>query len=367
MKELNHLQLLPYDYNYQQWDELLNTWEEPKYRLEQIWHGLYVNLWHFPIIDNKEWTNIPIQLRERINNHFSIHNLFVTQLIHSKDRKTSKALFSSVDNLPIEAVLMQNGKDYGKLSSYTLCLSSQSGCALNCRFCATGLMGFQRNLTCNEIIEQVIYFSHYLQEKGGRISHVVYMGMGEPFLNYDEVIKSIAIFTHPTGLNLGQRKITISTVGIIPGIKQFIDLDTQVNLAISLHAANDELRTSLIPINQKYPLKEIVDICLEYCSKTKRRITFEWALIDNINDTPTQAKQLCQLIKGLLCHVNLIVFNPSPHCNYHPSNRVKVEEFQSILLQHKIPCTIRGKWGIDIYAGCGQLAAYKKIPPKNPL
>ena len=239
----------------------------------------------------------------------------------------------------------------------TLCISSQAGCAMGCVFCATGQMGFKRNLGAGEIVEQVIHLARRLSESGSRVTNIVLMGMGEPFHNYDAALAAIHRLNDANGLNLGQRRFTISTVGIIPGIKRFTAEKSQVNLAISLHAANDRLRSSLLPVNRKYPLAELMAACREYVSVTNRRLTFEWALIKDTNDSPAHASELGALVKGLLCHVNLIPLNPTADYVGQASSVERAKEFKQVLDQIGIPCTIRLRRGIDIQAGCGQLAA----------
>jgi len=239
----------------------------------------------------------------------------------------------------------------------TLCISSQSGCAMGCVFCATGQMGFRRNLSAGEVIEQVLFLGRELSQSGEKITNIVIMGMGEPFHNYDAVLEAIDRLNDPNGLNLGARRFTISTVGIVPGIRRFAAEKRQVNLAISLHAANDTLRSVLIPANRKYPLSSLMEACGEYIKLTNRRLTFEWALIRDINDSVEHARELAALLKGLLCHVNIIPLNPTTSYNGKATTEERAQEFKQVLENNGIPCTIRARRGIDISAGCGQLAA----------
>ena len=346
-----------YDYSYQQWLQLLDSWSEPQYRAKQILQGLYKNLWFFTLDIGKCWTNLPSALRDKLIQHFAVNKLQCIKLIGSVDNKTIKASFFLEDNNPVESVLIKSNIGKDNIPLYTLCISSQSGCPLNCDFCATGKMGFNRNLTCGEIIAQWAFLNHFLMSNNfGRITHIVYMGMGEPFLNSKEVYQSFSIFTNPQMINIAQRKITVSTIGIPEKIREFIELNTQINLAISLHAPEDDLRNKLVPINRRYPINEVLTAAVEYVEKTNRRITFEYALIDGVNDSIEQAQMLSKILKGLLCHVNLIVLNPSIWIPYKPSSHDRAKKFQSVLHQHSIPCTIRGKRGTDINAGCGQLA-----------
>jgi 23S rRNA (adenine2503-C2)-methyltransferase len=242
----------------------------------------------------------------------------------------------------------------------TLCISTQVGCAMNCEFCATGQMGFFRNLTAGEIVQQVLFFSEYLSRTDENLTNIVYMGMGEPFNNYDEVIKSISILNDHEGFNFSQRRITISTVGIIPQIERFTKEHNQVNLAISLHAVTDDVRNRIVPINRKYPIGELLKACRSYTEETRRRITFEYALMEGINDSPQNAQQLADLLKHMLCHVNLISLNPTRGSKFHGTSKVSVDQFRAVLEKNHIPCSIRLRKGLDIAAGCGQLAAENK-------
>jgi len=240
----------------------------------------------------------------------------------------------------------------------TLCISTQSGCAMGCKFCATGQMGFLRNLETGEIVEQVLYYARQLKTRGERVTNVVFMGMGEPFHNYNNVMDAIDRLNDPDGMNLGARRFTISTVGLVPGILRFAKEERQVNLAVSLHAADDNLRSSLMPVNKKYPIGELMAAIHDYIDTTKRRVTFEWALIQGVNDTPEQAKKLTALMKGTMAHINLIPLNPTVEFNGKATTKKQGQEFQEILENAGIPSTIRLRRGIDIQAGCGQLAKF---------
>ena len=217
-------------------------------------------------------------------------------------------------------------------------------------------MGFRRNLSSGEIVEQVLYYARQLQIRGERVTHVVVMGMGEPFHNYEETMAAIDRLNHPEGINLGARRFTISTVGLVPMIRRFANERSQVNLAISLHASDDELRSSMLPINRKYPINALLEACRDYVEKTHRRITFEWALIQDVNDSPEQARKLGSLLKGLLCHVNVIPLNPTRGYSGEATTQARARAFRDELQHTGIPCTIRIRRGIDIQAGCGQLA-----------
>lgn len=342
-----------YDYSLSDLENLVLSWGEPEYRAIQIWEGLYQQYWDDP----QKFTTFPSELRKKLNDTFTFRHLELLEQVQSQDQKTKKVLFSLPDRSPIETVLMRSQ------NRNTVCISSQSGCALGCNFCATGQMGFQRDLSSGEIVEQVVYFARILNTYQEPLTNVVFMGMGEPFLNYQEVMESIQRLQHSQGMNLGARRFTISTVGIVPKIHRFARENTQVNLAISLHAVDDELRSSMMPINNRYPVSELISACREYISHTNRRVTFEWALIQGVNDSPEQAKDLATLLSGMLAHVNIIPLNPTEGYPGTSSARERVEIFQRTLLEAGITCTIRKPRGVDIQAGCGQLAS--QIDLKN--
>jgi 23S rRNA (adenine2503-C2)-methyltransferase len=237
----------------------------------------------------------------------------------------------------------------------TTCISTQAGCAMGCVFCATGQMGFARHLTDSEIIEQALYFARQLEAEGDRLSNVVLMGMGEPLHNYDNTLRAIHRLNDPDGLNIGQRHITLSTVGLAPAIRRFADEGLQAGLAVSLHAPTDAERSALLPVNRRYPIQELLDAVRYYIEKSGRRVTFEWALIRGENDTVEQARALGKLLHGLLCHVNMIPLNPTGGYDGAPSDPERVEAFQSELARHGVRSTVRVRRGIDIQAGCGQL------------
>jgi 23S rRNA (adenine2503-C2)-methyltransferase len=325
---------------------LLAEWDEPAYRAKQIWEGLYQQFWGSP----DEFSALPRSLRQKLGEDLDFTHLTLETVLDSSDGETRKSLFRLPDSQSIEAVRMEYNR------RRTLCISTQAGCAMKCVFCATGQMGFRRNLTSGEIVEQVIYYARQLKQKGEHVTNVVVMGMGEPFYNYEATLGATDRLNDPQGFNLGARHFTISTVGIVPAIRRFTAEHSQINLAVSLHAADDDLRTSMLPINRKYPIVQVLAACREYVEQTHRRITFEWALIDHINDTPEQAARLANLLKGLLCHVNVIPLNPTYQYNGKATTRERALAFQAILEQHGVPCTIRLRRGIDIQAGCGQLA-----------
>lgn len=335
------------DYSQEDLSDILKEWGEPSYRLTQLWQGLYHNLWN----QANQFTSFPKGLRQKLGEHFIFQSIEPVGESISDQGLTRKVLFHTSPANPIEAVLMQS-KDRN-----TLCISSQSGCGMGCVFCATGQMGFLSNLTSGQIIEQVLYFARLLRREGRALTNIVVMGMGEPFHNFDQTLQAIDRLNDPSGFNFGERRFTISTVGIVPMIRKFTALKRQINLAISLHAADDDLRSRLLPINRKYPLDMLLEACREYVKQTRRRISFEWVLIQEVNDTPEQAQKLAKLIKGLLCHVNLIPLNPTQGYQGKPPTKQRIQQFKAILEQHQIPCTVRQPRGISIQAGCGQLAA----------
>jgi 23S rRNA (adenine2503-C2)-methyltransferase len=352
-----------YDLSFDELSELVTSWGEPDYRTTQIWEGLYHHLWGTA----DKFTNLPKNLRQKLGEYaitsdsegsipLFIQSLHPITTLESSDQETIKTLFSIDGRQLIEAVLMRYSK------RRTLCISSQAGCAMGCVFCATGQMGFKRQLSSGEIIEQVLYYARQLAVENEQVTNVVVMGMGEPFHNYEATLAAIHRLNDPQSFNLGARRFTISTVGLVPGIRRFTQERSQINLAISLHAADDNLRSRLLPINRKYPLDELFAACLEYIHTTHRRLSFEWALIRGVNDTPEQAHLLAQKLKpfhiggSLLCHVNVIPLNPTQRYTEQASTHQRARTFQGILEQAGIPCTIRLRRGIDIQAGCGQLA-----------
>ena len=335
-----------FDLDFAELSEVILDWNEPAYRAQQIWQGIYQKYW----INSLEFTTLPLALRNKLDRHFVFGTLNPEKELQSNDGLTKKILYRLHDKSAIETVLM------GYADRNTVCISSQVGCGMGCNFCATGNMGFIRNLSRGEIVEQVIKTAADLGQNGKSLTNVVFMGMGEPFNNYQPVIDAVQILNDPKGLGMGKRRFTISTVGLVPGIKRFTEENTQINLAISLHAADDVLRSTIVPINRKYPILELMAACRQYIQKTNRRITFEWALIDGVNDTTDQARKLSKLVEGMLAHVNLIQLNPVAHYGGKPAKDDQARKFQKILTDAGIACTIRLRRGIDIQAGCGQLA-----------
>ncbi len=366
--------MLIYDLDFPVLENKLKEWNEPTYRAKQIWQGLYVHLYS----STDEFTNLPKSLREKLAENFSFSNFKIKTYLDSSDKSTRKTLFELPDGNLIEAVLMRYGdpaddsemrKNQSPITNYesritkrrTLCISTQAGCAMGCVFCATGQMGFKRNLSSGEIVAQVLYYAKMLKEQNETVTNVVFMGMGEPFHNYDNSMQAIDRLNDANGFNFGARRFTVSTVGLVPQIKRFADEKRQVNLAISLHAADDDERLEIMPVNKKYKIDDVIQACKYYIDKTNRRVTFEWALIHGVNDTPEVAQKLATRLKGLLCHVNAIPLNPTQGYQGEATSRERANQFKQTLERAGIPCTIRMRRGIDINAGCGQLAGSQSL------
>jgi 23S rRNA (adenine2503-C2)-methyltransferase len=336
---------------------------EPAYRLRQI------RRWVFQegVLDFAAMSDLPRALRDRLAERYRLLPLELVRAIDSADGATRKFLFSlrsSAAPAPrggalasVETVLMRYDPTDSARGRLTACVSSQAGCAVGCAFCATGQAGFLRNLTAGEIIAQVLALNALLRPSGERVTNVVVMGQGEPLLNLEPVWRAIERFHDPDGLGIGARHLTLSTVGIVPGIDAIAERTPPVRLAVSLHAPNDALRDQLVPINRRYPLAALLAACRRFVEKTGRRITFEYTLLGETNDQPALARELVRRIGSLPCHVNLIPVNPTPGGPFRRPTPERVAEFQRILLAARIPTTIRVERGIDIFAGCGQLRA----------
>jgi 23S rRNA (adenine2503-C2)-methyltransferase len=332
-----------YTLNLEQLGDLLINWGEPRFRAKQIWTWLYDRR-----VDSfGQMSDLPKTLRTQLEAEAILGALSLEIEQGSKDG-TFKRVYRLHDGQLIESVLMPYDDD-----RRTACISTQAGCAMGCVFCATGQMGFARHLTESEIFEQALFFARELEAQGERLSNVVLMGMGEPFHNYEASLGAIRRLMDDLGI--GARHITVSTVGLVPQIRQFADEGLQVKLAISLHAATDEERTALLPVNKRWSLDELIGACHYYVEKSGRRITFEWSLIHGKNDTAEQAHALGKLLKGLHCHVNLIPLNPTSGYSGGPSAEAHINQFAAILSDYGIPATVRVRRGIDINAGCGQL------------
>jgi 23S rRNA (adenine2503-C2)-methyltransferase len=378
------------DLNIEEVQKLVTSLGLPSYRAKQLLIWIYQRL----AVSLNEMIDLPQSLRRKLAEQVTLHTLTPAHEVKAKDG-TVKVLFSLHDGNTVETALMsypvghdrqgrlshqsnsglvaqasvpvgkkteQASAPVGKTKSYryTICLSTQVGCPIGCPFCATGQQGFERNLTPGEIIDQVLYFARYLRDKsngreGERISNIVFMGMGEPLANYDALWQAIEILNSPDGFGLGARSMTISTAGLIPGIKRLSAEKLQVGLAISLHAADNKLRDKLVPINKKYPLEELISACREYFVRTGRRVSFEYALFKGINDSLAQAQLLAAMIQGMNCHVNLISANSTANQTLPPSPHGQILAFQQALKNRGINCTLRQSRGQDINAGCGQL------------
>ncbi len=318
---------------------------EPKYRQQQVSQAVFIDL----VTDWDEVKTLPQKLRTVLKNSCPLE--IKAKIFHSQDQKTSKALITLNDGNKIETVLMRHEGD-----RHTVCVSSQVGCPLACTFCATGRLGLKRNLNADEIVEQVLLWNRVLKQIGEkeRVTNVVYMGMGEPFLNYTNVLKSIRWLNDKQGFNIGARKISVSTSGIVPKIKKFAEEKMQVNLALSLHAPTDELRSSLMPINTHFPLQEVMSAIDYYIKKTNRKVMCEYLMIDGVNDSLEQAKQLAKSLKDKLVMVNLIAYNPTNA--YRPAKAKNIKAFKDYLSQAGLEVSQRFTFGQDIKAACGQLA-----------
>ncbi len=376
--------LSPYDLSFPHLQALLEGWGEPPFRARQVWEWLYVHL----ADDWEQMTNLPRPLRQRLADHLPrvAPRVLATQV--SSDGLTRKDLLQLADGETVETVLMRYER------RRTACISTQVGCPIGCLFCATGQAGFRRHLSAGEIVAQAIHFARILRaegltsppaatppppplsqtefgrEKGVRrwgeeLSNVVLMGMGEPLLNYRATLEAIRRLSDPQGFRLGQRHITLSTVGIVPEIDRLAEEKSpsggplQITLAISLHAATDELRNRLVPINRRYGLDALFAACRRYVARTGRRLSFEWVLIAGVNDSPAQASALADRLQELTAHVNLIPLNPTPAYEGKPPSRQAIAAFTAVLERRGIPFTLRLRRGIEIQAGCGQLRGVK--------
>lgn len=329
------------EYNLDELQEELVALGEKKYRAEQIFKWLYVD----KVKEFDEMTNLSIELREKLKQEYTMCNFKILKKQESSDG-TKKYLFDVLDGNAIETVLMEY--HHGK----TICVSSQIGCKMGCKFCASTGIKFIRSLTCGEIVEQILAVE---QDIGDKISNIVFMGIGEPFDNYDNVMRAIKIINNQKGLNIGARHISISTSGLVPMIYKFADEELQCTLSISLHATTDEKRSKMMPINNRYNIEELMEACRYYIKKTNKRISFEYALAKDNNDNLEDAKELVKLLKGMLCHVNLIPINKIENGEYVKSTNENIIKFRDYLNEKGIVATIRRELGSDIDAACGQL------------
>jgi 23S rRNA (adenine2503-C2)-methyltransferase len=333
-------------------EKMVTDMGQLRYRADQILYPLY---YKFPQ-NISEIKQLPTTMRDKlIENGYTIGSAIEGHRIVSDDGDTTKLLLYLADGTPVETVLIQyESSTIGGHPRSTICVSTQVGCAMRCIFCATGQMGFERNLKAEEIISQIIHFANLLGQRGQHVTNIVFMGMGEPLANYDETIRAVRLLTHPRGFGIGQRNITISTIGIISGIDRLSEEDLQIGLAISLHAPNDVLRRKLVPTAGSHSVEELIAAGKRYFKRTGRRVTFEYALIENINDSPQTAKELVALLKGNGSHVNLIPINPTAG-NFRRPSKKNVIDFEKILIKSGINCTVRVEKGSEISAACGQL------------
>ncbi len=319
---------------------------QPAYRAGQLREWLYDH----PVLDPEQMTNLPAELRESLRDRLWPFTVEIEQ--SADDGRTRKWLFRSPDGASIETVLM------GYKRRTTLCISSQAGCAMACTFCATGQFGFERHLDAGEIVAQVAYANAALQRNPiagspDRVTNVVFMGMGEPLANYKHLRDSLHRMIDI--IDMAARSVTVSTVGVVPGIRKLADEPWQVGLAISLHAADDELRNTLIPLNKRYPLSDLIDSARYFFDKTGRRISIEWTMMDGVNDTPEQAEKLAAIARDLRAHINVISLNPTPLTPHRRPGQLAIDEFMAELADHGANATFRETRGQDIDAACGQL------------
>ena len=329
------------NYNLEELQKIVEDLGEKKYRAEQIFNWIYKE----NVTSFDDMANLPISLREKLKENYDLHIFKIITKQESKDG-TKKYLFDVLDGNAIESVLMQYKH------GYTICVSSQIGCKMGCKFCASTGVKFARSLEAGEIVEQLQAVE---RDAGVKISNVVFMGIGEPLDNFENVLKAISLINNQKGINIGARHISISTSGIVPKIYELADKDMQCTLSISLHSASNEKRSAMMPINNAYNIEELMKACKYYIEKTNRRISFEYALAKENNDNLEDAKELAKLLKGMLCHVNLIPINKIENGKYNKSTNENIMKFRDYLNSRGIVATIRRELGSDIDAACGQL------------
>jgi 23S rRNA (adenine2503-C2)-methyltransferase len=335
--------------------KLISEEGERSFRAKQIFHWVYEK----KVCDWEQMTDLNKSLRSSLKRKFSLSSIRQSSLEVSKDEETIKFLWELSDGKFVESVLICSKE------RRTVCVSSQVGCAARCAFCASGREGLLRNLSAAEIFEQVYHIDLFLHAKGERVSHVVFMGMGEPFENYEAVLHAIHLLNDPLRLNISQRRITVSTVGVVEGIRRFTKEDLNVNLVLSLHAPNQHIRKKIIPYSRKYPLEDILSAMVAFSKESRRDITYEYTLIAGINDRPEHAEELALLLKGQQCTVNLIPYNPVPGLHLKRPEKELIEEFRRILTSYEIVTTWRYTKGKDIAAACGQLALKEATVPSR--
>jgi 23S rRNA (adenine2503-C2)-methyltransferase len=343
------------DLGFKEFEAHLTAGKQPAYRAQQVWQWLFQKR----AASFAEMTNLSAELRAQLADDFTISRLPILRQAVSADG-TRKFLFALADGHTIEAVLIP------EMKRLTLCISTQAGCGFGCAFCATALLGLKRNLKASEILDQVLEAGRSLPPEQ-RISHVVLMGMGEPLANYDQTVKALRVMADGrSGIGISPRRITLSTVGLVPQIQRLME-ETDVNLAISLHAATDPLRAELMPVNRKYSLEQLMECCRALPIPRRKRITFEYVLLHEINDSVDDAKALCELLRGIRCKVNVIPFNPHPGSPYRRPDRTTIQRFQEILRAHGLQINVRRPRGDDIQAACGQLQGEELRHRQPPL
>ena len=335
-----------YDLTRKEFEDYFVSIGDKKFRSVQLYEFLYKKR----INNTSEMNNIGNNIKERLNKDFSFD--MIKLIVKQEDNLVKKYLFELIDGERIESVVMFH--DYG----ISVCVSSQVGCNMSCAFCESGRLKKRRNLEAYEIVEQILLIE---QDIGKRISHIVVMGIGEPFDNYDNVMRFVKIVNDNKGIDIGSRHITISTCGIVPGIYKFMNEEGQVNLAVSLHAPNDEIRNKIMPISKRYKLEELMEAIKKYISVTNRRVTFEYIMLDNINDSNECAMELSKLLKGINCYVNLIPYNETENISFKRSKNSQIMKFYDILKKNSINVTIRKEFGSKVDAACGQLRASKEV------
>ena len=344
------------DYNLDELKNLMIELGEKPYRAEQIFKWIFIE----NVTSFDDMTNLSLELRQKLKDNFDLHIFKILQKQESKDG-TKKYLFDVLDGNAIESVLMEYKH------GYTICVSSQIGCKMGCKFCASTGVKFARSLTSGEIVEQLLAIQ---RDQNIKISNLVFMGIGEPLDNYDNVVNAIHILNNQKGINMGARHISISTSGLVPKIYRLADENMQCTLSISLHSANDKKRSEMMPVNNTYNIEELMKACRYYIEKTNKRISFEYALAKDNNDNLGDAKELVKLLKGMLCHVNLIPINKIENGNYSKSTNENILKFRDYLNEKGIVATIRRELGSDIDAACGQLRkkeVEKCEPTQKPI
>jgi 23S rRNA (adenine2503-C2)-methyltransferase len=336
-----------YDLTYDDLRSHMAEFDQQPFRASQIYDWAYKKL----VVDYGQMANLPAELRATLAETLPMDALTQVHALETDDGETVKFLYTTHDGQLVETVLMFYP------DRATVCVSCQVGCAVGCAFCATGLGGLQRNLTAGEMVVQAVNAARIARERGRPLTNLVMMGMGEPFHNYRETMKFIAILNDKHGMEFGARRITVSTSGIVPGIEKLAEEPFQVNLAISLHAPNDALRSSLVPINDRFPVEVLMQTARDYIERTGRRISFEYALMKGINDSDEVAEELADLLQGMVCHVNIIPLNPVDVLPYERPETGDIDRFAAALERRGIPTTVRYSRGVEIAAACGQLRA----------